>query len=139
MMMGLGRGCGPLVAAGRMGVFKTPRRRELISRAAAKLMWSGSGRPVKGALRVDATGIKDGKPLTLTSCGIGAMRDTTGTGLAIGALLLVAKKLTVPTGGVYAPEACFAPREFFGMLAERGLRVYEDVAMRRPFDLGQPG
>ncbi len=129
MMMGLGRGCGPLVAAGRLGLFKTPRRREVISRAAAALMRSGRGASMQGALRVDATGLKDGCTVTLTACGTGAMRDTTGTALSVGAQLLGKGNLTVRGGGVLAPEGCFDPYEFFGMMRERGTGVYADLAM----------
>lgn len=111
MMMGLGTGTGALVAAGRAGVFKTPRRRALLSKYYVRL-----------------TGVKGGKPLTLTACGTASMRDSTGLGLSVGTLLTGTGRLTAG-GGVFAPEGCFDPTLYMGMMAERGIHVYSDLAM----------
>jgi saccharopine dehydrogenase-like NADP-dependent oxidoreductase len=130
MMMGVGTGSGAIVAAGRLGVFKSPRRRELLSRAFVAL--EGSSKPTKqageGAVRVDVGGTLDGRRATLTGCGTASMRDSTGLALSVGTLLAASKKLTAQ-GGVFAPEGCFSPEAFLKMMDARGIHIYSDTAM----------
>jgi lysine 6-dehydrogenase len=132
IMLGLGTGSEILVALGRLGLFSSPRRIEKLAKLALKIPLPHSDAPVEGALRIDVSGEKDSKPVTLTICGTGTMRDATGIALSIGARLLAAGKLTVEQGGVYGPEGCFDPSDFLSMMAESGIRAYRDLAMTEP-------
>src|SRR5450759_1144749 len=109
-----------------------PRRIERMAKLALKLPLPHSNLPVEGALRIDVSGEKDSKPVTLTVCGTGTMRDATGIALSIGARLLAAGKLTIEEGGVYGPEGCFDPADFLGMMADSGIRAYTDLEMTEP-------
>lgn len=129
MMMGLGRGTGALVAAGRLGVFKSPRRRDLITGAAVRMMRPESPSSAEGAIRVDVSGVKDGKSVTLTACGTATMRDATGLALSVGAIMLGTGRLTTEQGGVFAPEGCLDAVGFLEMIGSRGVPVYSDLAM----------
>ena len=130
MMMGLGRGTGALVAAGRLGAYKSPRRRELLSRYYVRLTDSKS-RPaeqLEGAIRLDVTGALEGRTVTLMGCGTCSMRDSTGLGLSVGTMLVGSDRLT-HRGGVFAPEGCFDPETFLRMVDAKGVTVYSDLAM----------
>ena len=129
MMMGLGPGTGALVAAGRLGVFKSPRRRDIISKAAVRLMRPESTSEAEGAVRIDVSGTREGRPVTLTGCGTATMRDSTGLALSVGTIMSGMNKLTAKGGGVFAPEGCFEPEAFLEMMAERGIPVFSDLAM----------
>jgi len=131
MMMGLGTGTGPLVWAGRLGAYKSPGRREWLSRNYVRLTGSAKREApeLEGAVRIDVTGVLDGRATTLTGCGTATMRDSTGLALSVGAQLTGAGRLTA-TGGVFAPEGCFDPDEFLSMMAQRGVYIHSDLAMK---------
>ena len=52
-----------------------------------------------GALRVDVSGTSGGRPTTLSACGTGTMRDTTGVALSIGTILAGSGQVTSGRGG----------------------------------------
>lgn len=130
IMLGMGRGTGVVVALGRLGLFSSPRRIERMARLAKKFLPSKPGPPSQGAIRVEVSGEKDGRPATLMVCGTATMRDATGIALSIGARLLASGRLTVEQGGVYGPEGCFEPADFMRLLGEGGIPAYSDLAMR---------
>lgn len=138
MMMGLGRGTGALVAAGRLGLFKSPRRRDLISRMAARTMKPEAPSSAEGAIRIDVSGMKSGRPATLTACGTATMKDATGLSLSVGAILLGKGRLTERDGGVFAPEGCLDAMEFIDLMEHRGVRVYSDIEMTEKLTQGPP-
>ena len=130
IMLGMGKGTGIVAFLGRLGAFSTPRRIERMARLLIRVSPPLPDVPPDGAMRIDVSGEKDGKPATLSLCGTGTMRDATGIALSIGAQLLAVKKLTVEQGGVYGPEGCFDPEDFLRMMGESGVIAYSDVAMR---------
>jgi saccharopine dehydrogenase-like NADP-dependent oxidoreductase len=135
--MGYGRGARLFVEPARRGFLHRPRRQNVAARlvgAAERALSRLSDRsaPDPGAIRIDAWGRRNGKPVHELVCGVGLMRDGTGLSLAIGARLLGSGQVT-RRGGVMAPEACLDPREFMGQLEQKGLRGYRDLAMTRPF------
>ena len=81
------------------------------------------------ALRVEATGTKDGKPCTIgfelvdrydESKGISAMMRTTGFSLAITGLLQAAGKIAP---GVWTPDECMPAERYIAELAKRGIDI----------------
>jgi lysine 6-dehydrogenase len=134
IMLGMGRGTEAVVALGLLGAFGSPRRIEFMARLLAKLLPSKPGPAPDGAMRIDVSGEKDGRPATLTLCGIGTMRDATGIALSIGAQLLAAGELTVQEGGVFGPEGCFDSSDFLRMMSESGFTAYSDLAMQIPIN-----
>ena len=88
--------------------------------------------PGVGAVRVDVWGEKDGDECHRMLCGLGQMREVTGVCLAVGALMLARKELTVTAGGVYAPEACLDPAAVIEAMKRRGVLAYHDLEMARP-------
>lgn len=132
ILLGMGRGTEVVVALGLLGAFGSPRRIEWMARLLTKLLPTKPGPAPDGAMRIDVSGEKDGKPASLTLCGVGTMRDATGIALSIGAQLLAAKKLTVEPGGVYGPEGCFNSSDFLRLMAEGGFTAYSDLAMQVP-------
>lgn len=130
MTMGMGKGSRIFVALGRMGFFSTPKKIDLATRLLLKFSKPSPAAEPDCALRVDVTGEKEGKEVTLTVCGIATQRESTGLALSIGTNLLGQKKLRVESGGVYGPEDCFNPAEVLKMLGEKGIPVFSDLAMR---------
>lgn len=131
--MGFGRGSQLFVRPARWGWFESPSRIDVAVRLISSLeRLAGAREPAWGAIRVDVFGERDGSPAERTLCGVGQMREITGLSLSIGARMLAERKLTTATGGVFAPEACLDPASFIRAFAEKGIRVYEDVAMTRP-------
>ena len=129
IMMGMGRGTEIFVALGRLGMLRSPKQIDLMSRVLMKLSPSKPGPAPEGAMRLDVSGEKDGEETTLTLCGTGTMREATGIALSIGAQLLGKKKLAVKSGGVYGPERCFDPEVFLKMIGEKGIFAYSDLSM----------
>jgi lysine 6-dehydrogenase len=129
IMLGMGKGTEIVVALGRMGFFNSPRRIEKMARLLIKFSPVAQGPPSHGAMRVEVSGDKDGKPTTLAVFGSATMRDSTGIALAVGARFLADKKLATKQGGVYGPEGCFDPPSLLRAIEERGLSAYSDLAM----------
>lgn len=65
-------------------------------------------------------------------CGTGQMREVTGLSLAVGALMLARRELSLAEPGAYAPEACIDPVAFIRHLRGKGVVAFEDLAMTRP-------
>jgi saccharopine dehydrogenase-like NADP-dependent oxidoreductase len=136
MTMGMGKGSRIFVALGLLGFFATPKRIDLATRLLSietRLLSKFSKHSVPDpdcALRIDVTGIKDGREMTRTGCGIATQREATGLALSIGADLLGRKKLTVEGGGVFGPEDCFDPQQVMNMLGEKGISIFSDLAMK---------
>jgi lysine 6-dehydrogenase len=134
IMLGMGKGTEIVVGLGRVGAFGSPGRIERMAKLLSRLGPSKPGPAPDGAMRIDVSGEKDGRPATLTLCGTGTMRDATGVALSIGARLLGEKKLSVKPGGVFGPEGCFDPADFLGLMAEGGFTAYSDLAMQNPIN-----
>src|SRR5450756_672479 len=83
IMLGLGTGSEIFVALGRLGVFSSPRRIERMAKLALKLPLPHSNLPVEGALRIDVSGEKDSKPVTLTVCGLSLIHISEPTRLGM--------------------------------------------------------
>jgi lysine 6-dehydrogenase len=130
IMLGMGKGTELVVALGRLGFFNSPKRIEKMARLVMKLSPAASGPPSDGAMRIEVSGEKDGKPATLAIFGTSTMRDATGLALSVGAQLLAARQLTVEQGGVYGPEGCLDPDVFMRLMGECGMYAYSDLAMR---------
>ncbi|MCK5590245.1 MAG: hypothetical protein KAI09_04650, partial [Dehalococcoidales bacterium] len=74
--------------------------------------------------RVIVKGKKDGKATSYTYDRIGNDWEA-GTALSIGAQMLVGAVITKK--GVFAPEGCIEPQEFFQELKKRGLTILEKM------------
>jgi saccharopine dehydrogenase-like NADP-dependent oxidoreductase len=134
IMLGMGKGTELVVALGQLGAFGSPRRIDVMAKLLSRVGPSKPGPAPDGAMRIDVSGEKDGKPASLMLCGTGTMREATGIALSIGAQLLGHKKLTVEGGGVFGPEGCFDSTEFLRMMAESGFTAYSDLAMQNPIN-----
>lgn len=130
IMLGMGKGTEIVVALGRLGFFNSPQRIEKMAKLLIKLAPAKSRSPSDGAMRIEVSGEKDGKPTTLAIFGMATMRDATGIALSVGAQLLATKQLTVEQGGAYGPEGCLDPDGFMRIMGERGMYAYSDLAMR---------
>ncbi|MFZ5633173.1 MAG: saccharopine dehydrogenase family protein [Bacillota bacterium] len=86
--------------------------------------FGGASAPPVSGIRVDVTGLKDGKKITKSYCSADSMERLTGIPPAIAALMFLRGQVTVPPG-VYAPEGCFDPVPFFEELARRGIKIEE--------------
>ncbi len=132
--MGYGTAAEAIVYPAKWGFFTTPSRVDMGTKvllAVEKL--THKPEPAWGSLRIDVQGIKDGRPAQRTLCGIGQMREVTGLSLSIGTQMLAKGQLTVSGGGVYAPEACFDPKVAVAAFKAKGIQVFEDVGITRPF------
>lgn len=114
----------------------TVRKKDMLGKAFNAILpyLENIGKPPESgsACRVDVTGKKNGR-WTHIAYGAAAHMDVlTGVPAAVGVLLVGGGK--VEAKGVTAPEACFAPREFLSMIAERGVRLYRGDAMREPLE-----
>ena len=84
------------------------------------------------ALRVEVWGEQQGREVHRMACGVGEMRNATGTSLSVGTQLLARRQLTTTEGGVYGPEGCLEPRAFLAAMREKGIAAFADLAMTRP-------
>jgi saccharopine dehydrogenase-like NADP-dependent oxidoreductase len=136
IMLGMGPGTGAFVSLARLGLFGGPEKIERWARRLGPLTHLGARQelPPPGAIRIDVVGERQGLVVHRLLCGVDRMRPATGLSLSVGALMLARGELTAPQGGVYPPEACLAPRPFVASMADRGLRVYRDLAMTRLLD-----
>jgi len=134
LLMGMGPGTRLFVWMGRLGLFSTPKRIDRVASFLARVMPTGEpGAPKpEGAIRIDVEGEKDGAPIRLLACGTAEMRPATGGPLAIGTVMLAKRQLLVTDGGVYAPEAAFAPMPVLRELLKQGIQTYSDLEMTRP-------
>ncbi len=134
LLMGMGPGTRLFVWMGRLGLFSTPKRIDRVASFLARVMPTGEpGAPKpEGAIRIDVEGEKDGAPIRLLACGTAEMRPATGGPLAIGTVMLAKRQLLVTDGGVYAPEAAFAPTPVLRELLKQGIQTYSDLEMTRP-------
>jgi lysine 6-dehydrogenase len=135
--MGFGRGSEWLVRPARFGAFAGARRREHLAgwldriERLSHVNGHGAG-PDPGAVRIDCWGTADGQPTRRMACGVGQMRNATGTSLAVGAAMVGQRRGLTHTGGVLPPEACLDPKPFFAALRERGLEGHRDLARTQP-------
>ncbi|MBI2566152.1 MAG: saccharopine dehydrogenase NADP-binding domain-containing protein [Candidatus Schekmanbacteria bacterium] len=131
--MGFGRGASLLVHAAKLGLFQSQRFVDwLVSRLLRLENRMGlAGRATRGAVRVDVWGERHGEPVHRLACGVGLMREATGVSLAVGALMLARKQVTVAGGGVYAPEACLDARIFMQAMKDKGIVAFRDLGMTR--------
>ncbi len=131
--MGYGRGARALVWPARLGVFASPRRVDATIKLLTALeRATRPPEPGLGALRLDVWGERGGRVEQRTLCGVGQMREVTGTALSVGALMLARRELTTDAPGVYAPEGCIDPTVFITRMRDKGIVAYEDLAMTRP-------
>ncbi len=134
--MGFGKGANLFVKPARWGWFQSPRWVDRFASALATIEGlTPDGPPGLGALRIDAWGQEGDDEIHRMVCGTGGMREVTGLSLSVGALMVGRRELLVETGGVYAPEACIRPRPFIQAMIEKGVTIYEDLAMQRPMSL----
>ncbi|MBW2455404.1 MAG: saccharopine dehydrogenase NADP-binding domain-containing protein, partial [Deltaproteobacteria bacterium] len=128
--MGFGKGANLFVKPARWGWFQSHRWVDRFAGALATIEGlTPDAPPGLGALRVDAWGQQGDDEIHRMVCGTGGMREVTGLSLSVGALMLGRRELLVERGGVYAPEACIRPRPFIQAMIEKGVTVYEDLAM----------
>ncbi len=111
----------------KLGLTSTPKRIENLSKIIHKVehILGAGGVPYSGA-RVDVIGHKDGQMRVHTYRTIDKMKRLTGIPAAIGALMLAQGEIKVK--GVYAPEGCLEPEQFFGELAKHGIKIEEMVS-----------
>lgn len=136
-LMGFGRGSGFFIHPARWGMFASRGR---IDAAVTVIRWIEewfAGKPEPGAIRVDVFGTVGGEEQQRMLCGVGLMRDVTGVALSIGAQMVARRELTCQGGGVFAPEACIRPNVAIRAFEGRGLRLFEDLAMSRPLQVGE--
>lgn len=133
--MGYGKGARALVLPARAGLFRSRRATDATVRAllALERVSREESRGV-GAIRIDAWGIRDGRPDHALLCGIGDMRESTGLSLSVGAVMLARRELRATAGGVFAPEAVLEPGPFVRALRTKGIEAFEDLGMTRPIE-----
>ena len=131
--MGFGRGSGLFVLPARMRFFDWPFLvRVSVPATLALERLTQPDEPGVGAVRVDVWGEKDGAESHQMLCGVGQMREVTGICLAVGAVMLTKKEVTVGSGGVFAPEACLEPRKVLEAMRQKGVVAFHDLEMTRP-------
>lgn len=131
--MGFGSGSEFLVTPSRWGLFTNALAIDVAANLLAALdRVTRRDSPSHGAIRVDVVGESNGERVHRILCGTGQMREVTGLSLSIGAQMVARKQLTAEGGGVFAPEACLNPGDFIRAFNDKGLHIYEDVAMTKP-------
>lgn len=109
----------------RMGLTSSERRIDRVSRLIHRFegMLGAGGVPLSG-VRVDVSGTRNNKPVTLTYSAADRMSRLTGIPVTIGAIMLAEGKIEEP--GVFAPEAIIDPDPFLDRLAEHGIEIFEE-------------
>lgn len=113
---------GGLVAS--LGLCRTPGRKDatagLLHRV--EFLFRGGAAEYSG-VRVDVSGVCDGRRVTRTSAAVDRMARLTGIPVALAAILLLEQR--IPPRGVLAPEQALPIAEFFRRLRAQGIEIYE--------------
>ncbi len=117
------------LAMARLKLTDTPTKKDALGRVikASMPLLERLGRPAEpmSGVRVDVSGTKDGRPLTLTYASVDHMANLTGVPLAVAGLLL--GRGLVEERGVFGPEGALPIGPFFSELKARGVKVLKGV------------
>ena len=110
----------------RLRLTDTPQKKDRLARIVSAFLFLASrlrGRSETcSGLRVDISGKRKKKDVTLSYGAAAHMDALTGIPMAIGALMLGRGVIT--RRGVLAPEACVPPRVFLGYMEKRGITTF---------------
>jgi lysine 6-dehydrogenase len=124
---------------GRLRLTDSPAKKDMLGQIIKAtlpfLSKLGEAEQPISAVRVDVGGWKDSTYRQVSYGAAAHMPDLTGLPLAIGALMLARREISIP--GVVAPEACVEPEAFLADLHRRGVTV-QDMTRQWPQAVAQP-
>jgi len=95
------------------------------------------GIPYEGAVRVEVSGKREGRPARVTYTAKARMNEGTGITVAVGAQMLASG--AIEERGVFPPEGCIDPELFLEEMLKRGFKVREELETREIRDLQKEG